>query len=1154
MARNAGIVLVVLLLLCGLAAWQVPHVVRGLITDKVAAMLGRQVTVGKIGFNPFTLTLRVHDLSVAQPQSAAPLLSVDSVEASVAWSSVIWFAPVVDKLTVHKPRVALVRTGPADFNFSDVAAKLASPSDEPAVPPAEKALPRFSLNNMRLDGGVVTLDDRVTGRKQTIDEIALGVPFLSTFGYATRIDVQPRVHLRVNGSPFDLYGTARPFDEVPSSTLNVRFEGLDLEPWAGAWGPKLPVVLHSGRVDSDVQVVFEQPKAAPAQLRVVGDMALRDLDLRETGGAQLLKWDSLRFTGLEALPIAHRLSLREIALRQPEAWVSRGAAGELNWGRVAQKLAALGGAPAARAPVPAAAVNVPAATAGTPVAKASADGAAGTASVHAPATGGAPVANAAAGAAPAANVPAPTQPTQAWQIAVGALDLQHGAVHVHDEAAKLDASLTRLAFTTDPIQWPQPADRPLRFWLGGNLPAQGWMDVVGKTTLSPLRLDLDVRAEQLALAPYGAALQAAAGIKLTQGQVDLGALVSLAMNGNTPQLAVRNVKLDLRQLQASDPSVNPPVALSLGQLALTADRWAPGPGATAFTLRTSQLLGEGKIDAHGSFTSQPLALKAAIDAQALDAAVFAPYFQSSLNATLKTLALGARGDLDFTAAVPGKSAQRVSWRGAVGAGNLDLRDRETGDPFFSWKQFTSDTLSVSMDGTRVSADLGNLTLADFRGRVVLSPAGRLNVMDLVAEPGRAGGSITQDTQTPGRVVAPAAVAGAPAPEIALKSVTLSGGAVTFSDRFVRPNYTAELSDIAGSVSALASNRPDAARVSVAGKVYRTAPFSLSGSVQPFARFLALDLKAQAKGVDLPRFNTYAAKYMGYTIKRGKLSLDLQYTIKNKALRATNKVLLTQLTLGDKTNSPQATSLPVSLAISLLRDRHGNIDLNLPVSGSLDDPSFSIGGIVWQVVVNLLSKAVTSPFSLLASAFGSDEELSYVEFPAGSAKLDDAARGRIDTLSKALSDRPALKLDISGRADAGTDAAALRQDWVEAQIRAAKARDLSTRSKKVEAAQVTVSAAERPKYLEKAYDAADLKDKPRNLIGLAKSLPPDQMEALLRAAAPAGQQAVRQLADARAESVYEILQKTEGLSDRVFIVAPSVKADSDGGARVDFSLK
>ena len=152
----------------------------------------------------------------------------------------------------------------------------------------------------------------------------------------------------------------------------------------------------------------------------------------------------------------------------------------------------------------------------------------------------------------------------------------------------------------------------------------------------------------------------------------------------------------------------------------------------------------------------------------------------------------------------------------------------------------------------------------------------------------------------------------------------------------------------------------------------------------------------------------------------------------------------------------------------------------------------------------------------------------------------------------------MKLDIGGRADAATDAAALRQQWVDSRIRTAKARDQSTRAKKVDPATVTVSAGERAKYLEKAYDEADLADKPRNFIGMAKSLPPDQMEALLRAAAPAGSQALRELADARAEIVYEALQANEGLSDRIFIVAPSLKADEksgdEGGARVDFSLQ
>jgi hypothetical protein len=439
-------------------------------------------------------------------------------------------------------------------------------------------------------------------------------------------------------------------------------------------------------------------------------------------------------------------------------------------------------------------------------------------------------------------------------------------------------------------------------------------------------------------------------------------------------------------------------------------------------------------------------------------------------------------------------------------------------------------------------------------------------MDLVAAPGQAGGSITQDTQTPGRNAAPPAAAAAAAPsakgggmpDISLNSVTLSRGRMTFTDRFVKPNYVAELSSIDGSITAVSSTNPQPAKVKVTGRVYTTAPLSISGIVQPFAKFLTLDLKATAKGVDLPRFNTYSAKYVGYPIKRGKLSVDLEYKIKDRALLATNHVVLNQLTFGDKTNSPDATKLPVLLAVALLKDSRGNIDINLPISGSLDDPEFSVGGIVVRVLLNLVVKAVTSPFSLLASAFGGGEELSYVEFAPGSAALTEDSLQRIETLTKALADRPALKMDLSGRADPKTDMDGLRQAWVDAKIRAAKARDVAPRGKKPDPAGVEVSGAERTKYLEKVYDDTDIKDKPRNFIGMAKSVPPAEMEEMLRSVAQVGDEQLRQLADARAQAVYEKLQAQEGLADRVFIVAPQLNADGikDEGqpSRVDFSLK
>src|SRR3546814_662913 len=159
-------------------------------------------------------SVRAHDLAIEQPGGSSPLIDIGQLDVSASWMSLFWFAPVVDSVRVQRPRIALVREDVTRFNFSDIQQKLADmaaaqPQPEPPESPDDGGLPRFSLNSLVLEEGSITLDDRVTGRKQQVDEIALGVPFISTFGYATDIDVQPRVHMRINGSPFDLDGVAR---------------------------------------------------------------------------------------------------------------------------------------------------------------------------------------------------------------------------------------------------------------------------------------------------------------------------------------------------------------------------------------------------------------------------------------------------------------------------------------------------------------------------------------------------------------------------------------------------------------------------------------------------------------------------------------------------------------------------------------------------------------------------------------------------------------------------------------------------------------------------------------------------------------------------------------------------------------------------------
>ncbi|GAB3076071.1 DUF748 domain-containing protein [Bordetella muralis] len=1189
----------IILILFGVAAWQVPKVLRSALTGDVAQLLGRPVQVGDISFNPFTLTVRAQDLAIEQPDGATPLLQVGQMEASASWASLFWFAPVVDSVRVQRPQIALVREDKTTFNFSDIQKKLAdmaAAQPEPEKKDEDAGLPRFSLNNLVLEGGAITLDDKVTGRKQQIDEITLGVPFISSFGYATDIDVEPLVHLRINGSPLDMRGVARPFEAVPSSTLNVDFRGLELEKWADVWPMALPIKVERALLDSNLKVVFEQPRDAAAKILVTGDVGLRQLDLREASGASLVQWSTLEVQRVRLDMLAKQFSIGQVDMWSPVLQTSRDANQQLNWLRVVDKLKALGG-PAttatAKADKPAAvrsaegksATDKPAAAQaadGKPVSdkatvEAKASGHNGVAPLQAvAATTTAAVAPAssvpksnttdgnaavASGNAPAAQDEAATPAAKApdeWQIAVDAINIHDAELRVQDAVTKLNTTFAGVAVTVESVQFPQPAKQPINLWLTMDNPGDGgWIRSKGPLMLSPLSLKLDFRAGHLGLAQYAPAVRSLSPIQVLDGLLGVQGLITVAQQGNATQVAATGVKVDLSQLAARDESQKPAVDLGVKQLSLAADRVALDATPTPFTLQAAGVQGDGSLALQGTLITQPLALQTKVDLQNFNAASLAAYGASSLNATVRSLVVGANGEAAFTAAA-GNAPMKANWKGGVDITDLHLADRVNRDDFLRWKTLDLSGMQVSVNGDQFAANLGDITLDDFYGRILLSADGRLNVMDLVAEPGQAGGSITQDTQTRGRSAreAQAAKTGK-LPDIALNSVTLKNGRMTFTDHFVKPNYTAQLSRIEGGLSAVSSRAPKPAKVNVTGRVYDTAPLSIGGTVQPFAEFLSLDLKVSAKGVDLPRFTTYSSKYVGYPIKRGKLSVDLQYKLEDRALQATNHVVLNQLTFGDKTNSPDATTLPVMLAVSLLKDSKGNIDINLPISGSLDDPEFSVGGIILRVLGNLLVKAVTSPFSLLASAFGGGEELSYINFEPGSAVLATDADERISTLAKALNDRPALKLDIIGRADPTTDEEGLRQAWVDRQIRRAKAEDTSGKGKKPDLSTVTVSSAERAKYLEEVYDDTDIEEKPRNFIGMAKSIPADQMESLLRKAAPINEQSLERLAQARAQAVYEKLQEI-GPADRIFIVTPNLEGGAGEGealpSRVEFSLQ
>jgi hypothetical protein len=626
-----------------------------------------------------------------------------------------------------------------------------------------------------------------------------------------------------------------------------------------------------------------------------------------------------------------------------------------------------------------------------------------------------------------------------------------------------------------------------------------------------------------------------------------------------------------------DGTVDPAVKLrASGFSAVVRNIVGDGSERAEFSVRTRFGSG-GTLSASGNARWDALAATVRVDARNLDIAALRPYVASRLNATLARAELSGRGTV-ILAKPPHDAPLAAAYKGTARVSNLHALDGSGESDLLKWQVLDVEGVDVRAGDGPPFVSLGKVTLSDFYARVILSDKGRLNLADLVrredtpaAEAASAAapapsGAPTGTASSPPASPQPDSPASttpaeaAPRPTIRIGAIEIVRGNVNFTDNFIKPNYTANMTGLGGTVTALASDGTEPATMNLAGEIDDEAPVEISGRLNPLAPTLFLDIEGRIKGVDLPRMTPYSAKYAGYPILKGKLSMDVKYKIEAQKLQASNHLFIDQLTFGDKVDSPTATKLPVLLAVSLLKNTRGEIDINLPISGSLDDPKFSVGGIVVQVIVNLLAKVVTAPFALLAAAFGGGEELGYVEFAPGAAALGAAQVARLDTLAKALNDRPGLKLDIIGRVEPQADADGVRRAKYESKLRAVKVRQL-TRSggESVDPTKVTIGDPERPALIAAVYADEKIPDKPRNLIGIAKTIPASEMEQLILQNLATTPDDLRALANVRAAAVRDHLEHSGKVPrERLFLVEPKLTADGikDKGAptRVDFSLK
>lgn len=1185
-------ILVAIGVLLGLIA---PPLIRGKLAATLSETLHRQVTIEQLRINPYALTVTVRGFVVKEPQGQTVAISFDELFINLELRSLFRLAPVIKELRLTKPYVNLVRNEDRTYNFQDL---LAGPKSAGGGAP-----PRFALQNIQIVDGKIDFDDRPENTKHQITAIQVGIPFISSLPSYADLYVKPSFSAVVNGAPLHLAGETKPFKDSHESTISFSIDKLEIPKYLEYSPVALNFKVLSGELEGKLTASFRTAKNTPAVLSVSGNLGLKSFEAQQSGGAPMLKLPGLEVVIDEIGVFAH--SIRSVKAQGIELYVARGRDGTLNLANLVEAPAKADAAnsktgenqgqplrysigeisldsatihfhdDAAARPYKTRLHNVIAKVTGLtnePEKKANVEVSFETDAKEKFSHSGtfqlAPLAVEGKvdiqGLRPGALQPY-YQGAVAAEVKEGLLDLStQYSYEKKGEAVELKfAGLSALlkSFRLELAGQPEP------LWRIGSLALKDTsVDVANKSIVIGAIEARD--GTTYVQRDTDGAVNYARIAKKSDREPAVTPPATEAKPAQPWNIEAKEVAVDRFGFSWDDRASPAPAKLAISDLSLRAQNLSTAKNRAGKVALQARVNGSGAVRLSGPVSISPVNVRLAVEAKDIDVAPLQSYLADDFNFVLTGGRARTKGELTIDGSKPGPL--KIAYAGTAEVADFGSLEKTSSQDLLKWKSLAFDGLQLSTQpfGLRI----GEITLSDFYSRLIIHPDGRTNLQTLRSsgsnDKERAAADAAAEQKTPPPEPArPKASPSEPAPEgeqraVTIGKINLKSGNINFSDLFIKPNYSANLTDVEGTISELKPETP--AGLDLRAKLDYAAPVEIKGKINPLSKELFLDIAADAREIELNPFTPYSGKYVGYGIEKGKLSFNVKYHLENRKLSGQNKIILNQLTFGERIESPTATKLPVLLAVALLKDRNGVIDVDLPISGSLDDPQFSVGGIVLRIIINLITRAVTAPFTLIASVFGggaSGEELSYIEFAPGRSNLDQPDLAKIATLARALNNRPALNLEITGRFDPLTDLDGLKRAGIERKVKAQKLKDLLRRGQAPRSVdEVQLDTGEYAKYLKEAYGEETF-PKPRNVIGLARDLPVAEMEKLMMQYAKVGDEDLRRLADERAQAVRNALLKTGQVgAERLFVVASKGLATEERANlkgrpnRVDFSMR
>ncbi|GEM_PF-2375583 len=1180
-----------------------PFIVRSILEKQVAEAINRQVAVGAVRVNPITLAVTLRDLDIREIGGAS-FVKLDEAYADLQTSSLFKRALVLKSVRVVNPDISLVRTGELTFNFSDIGAD-STPETPDTATPADAGGFALAIYDARITGGRIALDDQMVSVSHQIEDLSLRVSDLSSRPADMDLPTLFNLAARINGAAFSLEGRTRPFGPTRETRVEADVAKLNVPHYLPYVTLPGNLAVQSLTLEINTEIDFRMLEGGQPELVVAGLFAIINTRLADGNGDPFVYHPNLKLDILPSKVLTGQLRLALVESSAPEYFLRRLPSGKLflpfltvkaydkakvkaaeddtgefqpvvtidafNLKRGVVHFTDLANSDPFRTTISDVdleinnfGLNSDRTAAYRLTLKSEADESvslSGTASI------------------------APLQVS--GEIDVSSVEISRYVPYYKDhfDFKTVDG---RVSFGGS-YRVSQADDIPLVSFAGVHIEVDA-LEVVDEdddeplVTLDKLRLnettadlarrDLTLGSLLLSGGQLSCRREKDGTLNLVKAFVPLSeakspetdnAVVSGGNDGQPPEPTPNPFVVNLKAVTISDVSMDvedrvpeEPVKFRVDQISLSASDLSTATGSMGKADLSLHWEQGGHIQAGGAVTVAPLALDMAINVKNMDIRPFQPYISEQAGLIVTQGFFNTEGHMGLSQK---RAAEPViTYRGKAGLNRFAAIDRKNSNDFLKWEVLLLDDLEVGMNPTRLSID--QVSLTDFFARVIIDPDGSINLVSMFNPPDSAPATGTGNTDSTGPVPESISkpVPDTKKPPIRIARITLGNGDVDFSDRFIKPNFNAKFNDLGGRVSGLESIREKRADVLLEGMWSDHAPVKITGQINPLIEAPYMDLNLNISDIELSPFSPYSGKYIGYILEKGKLTFNVAYLMENRQLDSTNSITINQLTLGDPVESPDAVGLPIKLAVALLKDREGNIALDLPVSGSLDDPEFKVGKVVLTVLKNLIVKIVTSPFAAIGALAGGGEELSYLDFAAGVGEISQENAEKMDKLAKILFERPALKLDVQGTAAPETDGEALRVILLGNRLKTDKLQRMMKSGKSaIPLEEIVLDDAERPVIIGTVFAASGIAI-PLDDNGKPVESTPETMEKLLRTHTEVTRNDYRKLANARAfNAKHYLLENGRVERERIFIVEPGAgtrdqKAENAGKGQVIFNLK